>query len=932
MSPSARPWIIAVFAATAVIAGLLVVERLEWGRERQQARLDTLNRLSTLRARLEGELNGTLALSRALVGTIALNHDITREQFEMVSREVMAQKRHIRNVTLSRGMTITYIYPREGNSAVIGRDYRDLPEQWPAVRRMYETRQTVLAGPAHLVQGGVAVIGRTPIFDVGPGVPAGTGLLWGSVAIPISLPSLLDDAGVTEAASRLTIAIRGSDGLGAAGAVFHGDARVFDREPVLLDVTLPGGSWQLAAVPAEGWDARQPATVLLLRTLGGMIALLVGALGYFLARDLEAQRRGQRRLAASEGRLAAILAAAPFPLLVLRRSDAVVLYANHRAGLQLASSAEMLVGRRLPPRCVRAREMVRMRAILNERGQVADFDARLRTAAGVPFWALVSIIPLDHGDEPGLLVASNDITAHKLAEQALRDQLTLHQTVIDTIPNAIYYKDAAGRHLGCNKVLEHLLGRPRGEIIGRTVHEVILPAESAAMAEENDRLVMNGDGCQAYETVVESTDGTRRTVLLTKAPLVTADRRISGVVAAMVDITDRIAVEDELRRAKEAAEAASHAKSEFLAVISHEIRTPMNGVLGMAHLLLDTALDEHQRNYVQTIHHSGEALLTILNDILEFSRLEAGRVVVEAVPFDPMATIDGVVTLMAPRAREKNIALAVDIAADVPRLLSGDVARLRQILLNLVGNAVKFTEKGGVTVSAWLAPPRGDELRLRFEITDTGVGIPAEAMGRLFTSFSQADSSISRRFGGTGLGLAICKRLVELLGGEVGVDSECGKGSRFWFVLPFRPAEDQSALLVQEAVPPTARRLVLLLAEDNAVNRKVASVLLERAGHHVVAVENGVQAVEAVRHRSFDAVLMDVQMPEMDGFEATRRIRALRGPAAAIPVIAMTANVLAGDEERCREAGMDDYVGKPFKPAELLAKLAHWSERGRVAG
>jgi PAS domain S-box-containing protein len=927
MRAKTRPWLVAILSTAIVAGGLLIVERLEWQRHGHELRLDTLNRLSTMRARLEGELTGTLALARALVATVALHRDLTRGEFETIAREVMAQRRHIRNVTLARGTTITYVYPHEGNASAVGRDYRDLPDQWPAIQRMFETRQPVLAGPVRLLQGGNAVIGRTPIFDSLPDGPPGSGPPWGLVAIPINFDTLLDAAGVSESRASLKVAIRGTDGLGAQGGVFHGEPSVFGDNPVILDITLPGGSWQIAATPSGGWDARPPATMTLLRSLGAALAALAGALGWFSVRYLDAQRQGRQQVSLSEERLSTILAAAPLPLVLIRRNDGTVLYANHRAAAQLASDSRMLVGRPLPPQCIHRRDLARILRLLARQGQVADFEARLRTTTGVPFWALVSMIPLDHGDQPALLVAANDITARKLAEQALRDQLSLHQTVIDTIPNGIYYKDMSGRVLGCNKAFDQLLGLSRADILGRTARQ-LAPLDVALQAEDSDRELLAGETSKVYQSYIKRPDGSRRAVLLFKAPLATADRQIGGVVGAMVDITERIAAEDELLAAKEAAEAASRAKSEFLAVISHEIRTPMNGILGMTHVLRGTPLDGDQRDYVETIMESGEALLTILNDILDFSRLESGRVTVEAVTFELHDTLRRVAALISPRARDKQVALSVDVAPDIPPLLSGDVARLRQVLLNLVGNAVKFTERGAVTVSAWLVSRRGDALVLRFEITDSGVGIPEDAIGRLFTSFSQADSSISRRFGGTGLGLAICKRLVEVMGGEIGVDSELGKGSRFWFTLPM------TATATAEPIRPAAqplsrpgRPLTVLLVEDNPVNAKLARVLLEGAGHRVVGAENGIQAVDLVRSQTFDVVLMDVQMPELDGFEATGRIRALPGAAARIPVIAMTANVLAGDEERCREAGMDDYIGKPFRPDNLLAKLAQWGEK-----
>ncbi|MGE5547717.1 MAG: ATP-binding protein [Solirubrobacterales bacterium] len=928
MPSSLRPWIVAALVAALAVGTLLIVERMEWTRVRQEARLDTLNRLSTIRARLEGELNGTVLLARSLSAIIAVRKDISAEEFQAIAREMMAEKRHIRNVTLARGTVMTYVYPAEGNSGVIGVDYRSLPEQWPTVERSFRTGAPVLAGPVALVQGGLAIIGRTPVFTTPAGGEPASGPVWGLISMPIMLPSLLESVGVDAPDLPMVIAIRGKDGLGAAGDVFHGDETIFRRDPVLLDVTMPGGSWQMGAIPRGGWSAVTSFTILQVRTLGGGLALLSGLLAFFWVRRMEEQAVAQRLLAGSENRLAAILSSAPFPLAVLRRSDGAVLYANQRALRLVGASEGALDGRPLPARCIRPRDRVRMLRIMEQRALVDDYEAGLRTLDGRPFWGLVSMIPLEDQGGPALLVACNDISARKAAEGALQDQLALHQTVIDTIPSAIFYRDTEGRHLGCNKAFVEMVGLPREQIIGADLSVLARTGGLADKAGESDRELIEGSArLHVYEYAFRHPDGRPVQVIIQKAAFRNAGGRVVGIVGAVTDITERATVEEALKRAKEAAEAASRAKSEFLAVISHEIRTPMNGILGMVHLLTDTALDPQQRDWLGTIQTSGEALLTILNDILEFSRLEAGRVAVEAEPFDLPQALDDVIALMVPRSREKGIQLALDVAADIPRTLVGDVARLRQVLLNLVGNAVKFTEKGGVTVSLFNVGRRDGKLALRFEVRDTGVGIPDDAKDRLFQSFSQADSSITRRFGGTGLGLAICKRLVELMGGEIGMDSESGRGSCFWFTLALGTYDDLPAVAAQAAPMPQSRRpLAILLAEDNPVNQKVATALLSKAGHQVIAVPNGREAVEAVASRPFDLVLMDVHMPEMDGFQATRHIRLLAGTAARTPVIAMTANVLAGDEEKCLAAGMDDYLGKPFKPAELFEKLAKWGE------
>jgi PAS domain S-box-containing protein len=513
--------------------------------------------------------------------------------------------------------------------------------------------------------------------------------------------------------------------------------------------------------------------------------------------------------------------------------------------------------------------------------------------------------------------------------------------MINVLPYQIYVKDKEGRFVTANDAAQRARGAQN--VAGKTDFD-FLPRELAERVHEDEQVVLRSARPVVNREYLLERDGQRQWLSVTLVPVSDPDGATVALVGLSHDITDRKLAEEELRRAKEAAEAASRAKSAFLANMSHEIRTPMNGILGMTELALDTDLTREQRDYLNLVKTSAESLLAVINDVLDFSKIEAGRLDLNAIDFSLRDCLGDTMKALALRAQQKGLELTPHISPKVPDGLNGDPGRLRQIVINLVGNAIKFTEQGevgaGVELGEASGEPGAGEIELHFTVRDTGIGIPADKQQLIFGAFAQADPSTTRRFGGTGLGLTISSRLVEMMGGRIWVESEVGVGSTFHFTArlgrsqasPPRLCDPQEDLrgtsrssdpLKDLPEPPSLR---VLLADDNVVNQTLVARMLEKRGHRVEVVSNGREAVAACAREAFDLVLMDVQMPEMDGFEATAAIRAREARTGRhTPIVALTAHAMKGDRERCEQAGMA-YVSKPLKPQEFFQVM------GKVLG
>ena len=492
-------------------------------------------------------------------------------------------------------------------------------------------------------------------------------------------------------------------------------------------------------------------------------------------------------------------------------------------------------------------------------------------------------------------------------------------TLLTTIPAYVFFKDIHLNYLIVNKAFTELVGVPAQEITGKNATEFFGIHDDPGYYEHETQVIRKGIAFYNIEEHVER-NNRKFWVNTNIAPIRNADNEIIGLIGISWDITERKQHEEELRNAKELAEAGTMAKNEFIASVSHEFRTPMNGILGLSEILKNTVLNPEQMDLLKGIITSAENLLVLLNDVLDFSAIEAGKMKLDSQPFMLDRVLEDITLVMKMKAKEKLLAFSIRTHSDVPNALIGDAQRLRQIILNLANNAVKFTEKGVIEIRVSLIKTNTLQAFLKFEVTDTGIGIPVEAMNSLFKVFSRVKQDKLKTIAGTGLGLSICRKLTDLMGGEIGVESTFGMGSTFWFTLPFM-LSNLSSRKTNDAASSHPERftgLHVLVAEDNLINLRIVDFQLRKMGFLADLVMNGMEALEKYAAHPYDLIILDIQMPVLDGYQTAKKIReGEKISGGHIPIIALTANAMKGDREQYLEAGMDEYVSKPFTQESL---------------
>lgn len=1061
--------VVATVVFIALFAGVFYLSATTTEKYRQLLREDTHRELGLITARLEGNIKGNIQTAKALVAAINARPEMDQAYFSAYAAPLFDGDVQLRNIGATQDLKMRFIYPLEGNEAAIGLDFRQLPDQIGALTQARQTGRPVLAGPVNLVQGGRGLIARIPVY-----INRGSDkTLWGTISAVIGVDELLQDSGLTDPDLPLKVAIRKPASMSEPAGWIYGDPSVFDTSSQAVTWTVGlnyNTQWELAATPKGGWPTTAPETDILL-TISGGIALIIFVGVLLLLRSFRKQQE-------SSALLRSVFDLAPMGIALNDFESGQFIQFNDELCRATGYSREemaVLDYWKLTPEEFSHQEQEQLRQ-LETQGRYGPYEKEYIRKDGSRFSVLLNgILIQDHRGRQLIWSIIEDISERRSAQSALVRHQEMLESMSEQVRIGAWELDLSSGHYIWSDMI-------------RKIFEVddsfSLDNDSmlSLLKNDADRLQISAALTQCIETgqpireevrAIASSGKTLWIQLTGQAEF--KNGTCTRLYGSIQDIDERKRIEKELTAARDNAENAAQAKSAFLATMSHEIRTPMNGVLGMLSLLENSHLDYDQERKVSIAKNSARSLLALIDDVLDFSRVDAGKLALEEIDFNVRELVEELSESLALRAQEKGLELVLDLTDLDNHTVCGDPARLRQIIINLLGNAIKFTDNGEIVIRAALSPAN-DGWRLHCSVSDTGIGIAESDLPNLFNTFTQIDASTTRKYGGSGLGLSICKKLCELMGGDIRAHSVVGEGSNFSFSLPYRRAhhprneslpdyagrrvllvdnnrslrsacrhqlehwgatmiEAESAehalslcerlnkaegntppfdlaiidrhmpgldgtelvhFLRQESRFDTVPMVLLgsqnshganqhlselgfdawfakplttaalrealslkrnsqpsrdtarptsasvnqtskvqrkvLLVEDNAVNQEVVKCLLEEHGITVETASDGLEALHALNASpapsGFDLILMDCQMPRMDGYETTRQIRNGGGGESyqRTPIIALTANAMPGDREKCTACGMDDYLSKPIESDSLFAKLQQWLE------
>ncbi|NYT03004.1 MAG: PAS domain S-box protein [Methanosarcinales archaeon] len=817
-------------------------------------------------------------LSAFVQSKIDFNKSIQDDEFETFAATMISSAKGIRFISIAPEGVTRYVYPRDVHGSVVGHDQFQIPRHslQAEVFQAARSQQLVISQPHELRLGGMGMVARLAVYQGDD--------FWGLLSMTLDIPPIIGEAGLNPAPSDLELAIKDS-----SGNIFFGKESVYQSQPVLYRIVLRDGYWELAGVPRGGWDHPIQGPLRLFQGAGLLIVALLTTLVYLVGsrqtylalavkqrtadmeRELGERVRAEEALRESEAKFRGLVENSS-DMIELIRPDGSYSYVSPASlevsgylPLELAEQKASIVH----PEDQEKVEQAFQRSLLGEPG--SNFEYRIITRAGETRWVTRSWSPImDNGQVQVIASVVRDITPQKKSEQALRLSEKRYRLLFHSSPLGIFHFDSHMRITDCNDRLADILHSDRDCLIGADIsasnRSLVVPALEAAL---------QGREGSAEGFYLPSPGHEEIWISIHTAPIPGADGRIEGAVGIVEDISQRKEMENRLMEAKEAAESAARVKSDFMANMSHEIRTPMNAVIGMTDLLLETDLSREQKDYVETIRTGGSSLLAIINDILDFSKIDASRMELESQPFDLQRCLEDSLDLVAADAAEKGLELASDMGSDVSRVLVGDSTRLRQILVNLLSNAVKFTTSGEVVVAVSSRDLDSSRQEVHFSVKDTGIGIPASQIPRLFQSFGQLDTSTTRKYGGTGLGLAISKRLVEMMGGRIWAESEEGAGSTFHFTI-VAPL-GMGGTKVREPAKSWLKGNRALLVEGNDTVGEIMARKLSSWSLEARTASTGEEACRLLHREKFDLAILSTQAADVPGIRLAEQIRALPG-------------------------------------------------------